>query len=104
MERERPRLRYARACLAEAPRGWCPARPSNPSGAGGTRLRWVRFPHASTDRRVTRGHAAVNPSGEAEPMKKLIVLAVAVLAVWLGINYARTGKLAFFPSAASPAE
>ena len=37
-------------------------------------------------------------------MKKVIVLAIAVLAVWLGINYARTGKLAFFPSAANPAE
>ncbi len=31
----------------EAHRGWCPARTSNPLGAGGTRLRWVRFPHAS---------------------------------------------------------
>jgi hypothetical protein len=37
-------------------------------------------------------------------MKKVIVLAIAVLAVWLGINYARTGKLALFPPAASPAE
>jgi capsule polysaccharide export protein KpsE/RkpR len=37
-------------------------------------------------------------------MKKLILLAVAVVAVWLGINYARTGRLALFPSAASPAE
>lgn len=37
-------------------------------------------------------------------MKKLILLAVAVMAVWLGINYARTGRLALFPSAASPAE
>ncbi|HEV8120277.1 MAG TPA: ABC transporter C-terminal domain-containing protein [Candidatus Polarisedimenticolia bacterium] len=37
-------------------------------------------------------------------MKKVIILAIAVLAVWLGINYARTGKLAFFPTAASPAE
>lgn len=37
-------------------------------------------------------------------MKKLILLVVAVVAVWLGINYARTGRLALFPSAANPAE
>lgn len=32
-------------------------------------------------------------------MKKFILLVVAVVAVWLGINYARTGRLALFPSA-----
>jgi peptidoglycan hydrolase CwlO-like protein len=37
-------------------------------------------------------------------MKKLLLLAVAVVAVWLGINYARTGRLALFPSAAQPGE
>jgi len=37
-------------------------------------------------------------------MKKLILLVVAVVAVWLGINYARTGHLALLPSAGSPAE
>jgi hypothetical protein len=37
-------------------------------------------------------------------MKKMIVLAIAVVALWLGVNYARTGQLAFFPAAANPAE
>jgi len=37
-------------------------------------------------------------------MKRVFLLLVAVVAVWLGINYARTGRLALFPSAASPAE
>jgi len=37
-------------------------------------------------------------------MKKVILLVVAVVAAWLGINYARTGKLALFPSAANPTE
>ena len=36
-------------------------------------------------------------------MKKFLLLVVAVVAVWLGINYARTGRLALFPSAANPA-
>jgi hypothetical protein len=37
-------------------------------------------------------------------MKRLILVVVAVVAVWLGINYARTGHLALFPSAGTPAE
>ena len=37
-------------------------------------------------------------------MKKVIILAIAVVAVWLGINYGRTGQLAFFPKAANLAE
>ena len=37
-------------------------------------------------------------------MKKVIVLAIAVVAVWLGINFARTGKVAFFPPPGNPAE
>ena len=37
-------------------------------------------------------------------MKKLIVLALVALAVWLGINYVRTGRLSLSPSAASPAQ
>lgn len=37
-------------------------------------------------------------------MKKFLLLIVAVVAVWLGINYTRTGRLALFPSAASPGE
>ena len=37
-------------------------------------------------------------------MKKFILLVIAVVAVWLGINYARTGRLALFPSAASPGD
>lgn len=36
-------------------------------------------------------------------MKKVLVLAIAVLAVWLGFNYVRTGTLAFFPPPANPA-
>jgi hypothetical protein len=46
----------------------------------------------------------VHRSREAEPMKKVLVLAIAVVTVWLGINYARTRKLAFFPTPANPAE
>jgi|KBSSwiStaDraftv2_1062776.scaffolds.fasta_scaffold150242_2 hypothetical protein len=37
-------------------------------------------------------------------MKKLILLVVAVVAVWMGINYARTGHLALLPSTGTPAE
>ena len=37
-------------------------------------------------------------------MKKFLLLVIAVVAVWLGINYARTGRLALFPSAANPGE
>ena len=37
-------------------------------------------------------------------MKKLILLVVAVVAVWVGINYERTGRLTLFPSAGTPAE
>jgi capsule polysaccharide export protein KpsE/RkpR len=37
-------------------------------------------------------------------MKRLILVVVAVVAVWLGLNYARTGRLALFPSAGTPAE
>lgn len=35
-------------------------------------------------------------------MKKLIVLVVIVLAVWLTVNYVRTGTLSLFPPAATP--
>jgi len=35
-------------------------------------------------------------------MKKLIVLVLVVLAVWIGVNYVRTGHLTLFPSALSP--
>ena len=37
-------------------------------------------------------------------MKKLLVLVLLVVAVWLGINYFQTGRLTFFPKAANPAE
>ena len=37
-------------------------------------------------------------------MKKLIVLVIVVLAVWLGVNYVRTGSLTLFPPAVSAAE
>ena len=37
-------------------------------------------------------------------MKKFLLLVVAVVAVWLGINYARTGRLALLPDAADPAQ
>jgi predicted negative regulator of RcsB-dependent stress response len=37
-------------------------------------------------------------------MKKLIVLVVLALVVWLGVNYARTGKLSLMPAASSPEE
>ena len=37
-------------------------------------------------------------------MKKLIVLVILALVVWLGVNYARTGKLALMPASSSPKE
>jgi peptidoglycan hydrolase CwlO-like protein len=37
-------------------------------------------------------------------MKKLIVLVIVVLAVWLAVNYVRTGTLSLFPAAATAAE
>jgi len=35
-------------------------------------------------------------------MKKLILLVVIVLAVWLTVNYVRTGTLSLFPPTATP--
>jgi len=35
-------------------------------------------------------------------MKKLILLVVVVLAVWLTVNYVRTGTLSLFPPAPTP--
>ena len=35
-------------------------------------------------------------------MKKLILLVVIVLAVWLTVNYVRTGTLSLFPAATTP--
>jgi Tfp pilus assembly protein PilX len=37
-------------------------------------------------------------------MKKLIVLVILALVVWLGVNYARTGKLSLMPASNSPEE
>ena len=37
-------------------------------------------------------------------MKKLVVLVLLALAVWIGVNYLRTGQLSLLPSAASPEE
>jgi hypothetical protein len=37
-------------------------------------------------------------------MKKLIVLVILALVVWLGVNYARTGKFSLMPASASPEE
>ena len=37
-------------------------------------------------------------------MKKLVLLIVLVVGAWLGVNYMRTGELAFLPKAASAAE
>ena len=34
-------------------------------------------------------------------MKKLILLVLVVLGVWVGVNYVRTGKLSLFPPAMS---
>jgi hypothetical protein len=34
-------------------------------------------------------------------MKKVVLLLVVVLAVWLGVNYMRTGKLTLMPAAMS---
>ena len=35
-------------------------------------------------------------------MKKIVVLLVVALAVWVGINYMRTGTLSLFPASSSP--
>lgn len=37
-------------------------------------------------------------------MKKLVLLIVVVVGVWLGINYVRTGQLSFSPKAVSAEE
>jgi len=37
-------------------------------------------------------------------MKKLVVLIVVLVAIWLGVNYVRTGHFAFLPSALSAEE
>ena len=37
-------------------------------------------------------------------MKKLILLIVVVLGVWLAVNYFQTGEIALFPKAVSAAE
>jgi hypothetical protein len=37
-------------------------------------------------------------------MKKLIVLVILALVVWLGVNYARTGRLSLVPASLSPEE
>ena len=37
-------------------------------------------------------------------MKKLIVLVILALVVWLGVNYARTGRLSLMPASLSPEE
>jgi len=37
-------------------------------------------------------------------MKKLMVLVIVALVVWLGVNYARTGKLSLMPASGSPEE
>src|SRR5206468_8094340 len=82
---------------AEAHRGWCPARTSNPLGAGGTRLWWVRFPHASAS-------SSARPQLEGGPMKKLVVLIVVLVGLWVGVNYMRTGQFSLLPSAMSAEE
>ena len=35
-------------------------------------------------------------------MKKVIILALVAAAIWLGVNYARTGQISLFPKSASP--
>ncbi len=37
-------------------------------------------------------------------MKKLVVLIVALVGVWLGVNYLRTGQFSFLPTALSAEE
>jgi capsule polysaccharide export protein KpsE/RkpR len=37
-------------------------------------------------------------------MKKLVLLIVVVVGVWLGVNYIKTGDLSFFPKAVSAEE
>src|SRR3989442_9155172 len=81
----------------EAHRGWCPARTSNPLGAGGTRLRWVRFPHASAS-------SSGSTHSEGGSMKKLVLLIVVLVGIWLGVNYVRTGQFSFLPTALSGEE
>src|SRR6266705_5297161 len=82
---------------AEAPRGWCPARTSNPLGAGGTRLRWVRFPHASAK-------SSALPLSRGGSMKKVVLLIVVLVGIWLGVNYVRTGQFSLMPTTLSAEE
>ena len=37
-------------------------------------------------------------------MKKLVLLVVVLVSVWLGVNYVRTGQFSFLPTALSPEE
>lgn len=37
-------------------------------------------------------------------MKKLVILVVVLVGVWLGANYVRTGQFSFLPTALSPEE
>ncbi|HEU4403187.1 MAG TPA: hypothetical protein VFT43_13910 [Candidatus Polarisedimenticolia bacterium] len=37
-------------------------------------------------------------------MKKLILLLIVVLCVWIGVNYVRTGQVALFPTVVNGAE
>ena len=37
-------------------------------------------------------------------MKKLVVLIVVLVAIWLGVNYVRTGHFSFLPTALSAEE
>jgi len=37
-------------------------------------------------------------------MKKLAILVVLLVGVWLGVNYVRTGQFSFLPNALSPEE
>lgn len=37
-------------------------------------------------------------------MKKLAVLVVLLVGVWLGVNYVRTGQFSFLPTSLSPEE
>src|SRR5438445_2905139 len=62
----------------------------NPALVGSIPTRFRQFPSPA--------------SLEEALMKKLVLLIVVVVGVWLGVNYMKTGDLSFFPKAISAEE
>src|SRR5206468_10778810 len=78
-----PRLLYR---VPEAHRCWCAAWTSNPVGRRESRVRWVRFPHASAQ------NIHLNPTGGAMKRGVMVVLLSAFLLIPAGGLFAQGGK------------